>query len=67
MAHIVETQWMGKMQFNALVNGHTIIMDGRKEWEEKTMALFQNLSYLPLYQGAQAWMWFLYSASGAKR
>jgi putative redox protein len=28
MAHQVETQWMGKMQFNALVNGHTIIMDG---------------------------------------
>ncbi len=28
MAHLVETQWMGKMQFNALVNGHTIIMDG---------------------------------------
>jgi putative redox protein len=28
MAHTVETQWMGKMQFNALVNGHTIIMDG---------------------------------------
>lgn len=27
MAHIVETQWMGKMQFNALVNEHTIIMD----------------------------------------
>jgi putative redox protein len=27
MAHIIETQWMGKMQFNALVNGHTIIMD----------------------------------------
>lgn len=27
MAHKVETQWMGKMQFNALVNGHTIIMD----------------------------------------
>lgn len=27
MAHQVETQWMGKMQFNALVNGHTIIMD----------------------------------------
>ena len=26
--HIVETQWMGKMQFNALVNGHTIVMDG---------------------------------------
>jgi len=25
--HEVETQWMGKMQFNALVNGHTIIMD----------------------------------------
>ena len=27
MTHEVETQWMGKMQFNALVNGHTIIMD----------------------------------------
>lgn len=27
MAHKVETQWMGKMQFNALVNGHTITMD----------------------------------------
>ena len=25
--HQVETQWMGKMQFNALVNGHTVIMD----------------------------------------
>lgn len=27
MKHEVETQWMGKMQFNAAVNGHTIIMD----------------------------------------
>jgi putative redox protein len=27
MEHQIETQWMGKMQFNALVNGHTIIMD----------------------------------------
>ena len=27
MKHEIETQWMGKMQFNALVNGHTIIMD----------------------------------------
>ena len=25
--HQVETQWMGKMQFNALVNGHTVVMD----------------------------------------
>jgi putative redox protein len=25
--HEIETQWMGKMQFNALVNGHTVIMD----------------------------------------
>ena len=25
--HTIETQWMGKMQFNSLVNGHTIIMD----------------------------------------
>jgi putative redox protein len=28
MTHRVETLWMGKMQFNALVNGHTIVMDG---------------------------------------
>lgn len=25
--HTIETMWMGKMQFNTLVNGHTIIMD----------------------------------------
>ncbi len=25
--HEIEAQWMGKMQFNALVNGHTIVMD----------------------------------------
>lgn len=25
--HEIETQWMGKMQFNSLINGHTIIMD----------------------------------------
>lgn len=27
MRHEIESQWMGKMQFNALVNGHTVIMD----------------------------------------
>lgn len=27
MVHEVDVQWMGKMQFNALVNGHTIVMD----------------------------------------
>jgi putative redox protein len=27
MTHDVMTQWMGKMQFNALVNWHTVIMD----------------------------------------
>lgn len=27
MIHKIETQWMGKMQFNALVSGHTLIMD----------------------------------------
>lgn len=27
MAHQVDVQWMGKMQFNASVNDHTIIMD----------------------------------------
>ncbi len=25
--HDIDVQWMGKMQFNALVNGHTVIMD----------------------------------------
>lgn len=25
--HEIETQWMGKMQFNALIDGHTIVMD----------------------------------------
>ena len=25
--HEIETQWMGKMQFNSLVNGHSIVMD----------------------------------------
>jgi putative redox protein len=25
--HEIETQWMGKMRFNSLVNGHTLIMD----------------------------------------
>jgi putative redox protein len=28
MAHEIDVQWMGKMQFDALVNGHTIVMDG---------------------------------------
>ena len=23
----IETQWMGKMQFNALIDGHTVVMD----------------------------------------
>ena len=27
MKHEIESQWMGKMQFNSLVSGHTIIMD----------------------------------------
>ena len=27
MKHEIETQWKGKMQFNSLVNGHTIVMD----------------------------------------
>jgi putative redox protein len=30
MNHEVETQWMGKMKFNALLNGHTVIMDAPK-------------------------------------
>jgi putative redox protein len=25
--HEIETQWMGKMQFNSLVSGHTVVMD----------------------------------------
>jgi putative redox protein len=27
MAHHIESIWMGKMQFNALVDGHTVVMD----------------------------------------
>ena len=27
MTHEIETLWMGKMQFNTLVNGHTVVMD----------------------------------------
>jgi len=27
MKHEIASMWMGKMQFNAIVNGHTIIMD----------------------------------------
>ena len=27
MKHEIESQWMGKMQFNSLVNGHTVVMD----------------------------------------
>ena len=27
MIHEIEAQWMGKMQFNALANGHTVVMD----------------------------------------
>lgn len=27
MEHQIETQWMGKMQFNALISGHTVVMD----------------------------------------
>ncbi len=25
--HEIETQWMGKMQFNTLIDGHTVMMD----------------------------------------
>lgn len=31
MTHEIEAQWMGKMQFNALVNGHTIVMDATEK------------------------------------
>lgn len=27
MIHEIETNWQGKMQFNANINGHTIVMD----------------------------------------
>lgn len=29
--HEIETQWMGKMQFNALIDGHTVIMDASEK------------------------------------
>lgn len=28
MSHLVETSWMGKMEFHSAVNGHTVVMDG---------------------------------------
>lgn len=31
MAHTITTAWQGKMQFNALVNGHTIVMDATEK------------------------------------
>jgi putative redox protein len=31
MAHTISTAWQGKMQFNALVNGHTIVMDATEK------------------------------------
>lgn len=40
--HEIETQRMGKMQFNAMVNRHTIIMDAPPNQEVKKTALFQN-------------------------
>ena len=27
MKHEIETMWMGRLQFNALINGHTVVMD----------------------------------------
>lgn len=27
MLHEIETQWIGKMQFNSVIDGHTVIMD----------------------------------------
>lgn len=29
--HEIETQWMGKMQFNSLIDGHTVVMDAPKK------------------------------------
>jgi putative redox protein len=37
MAHEVETMWMGGMQFNALVNGHTMVMDAPERAGGKDM------------------------------
>lgn len=31
MAHNITTKWQGKMQFDALVNGHTITMDATEK------------------------------------
>lgn len=36
--HEIETQWMGKMQFNALINGHTVIMDAPEKSGGEDMA-----------------------------
>jgi len=36
--HQIETQWMGKMQFNAIINGHTVIMDAPERSGGEDMA-----------------------------
>lgn len=36
--HGIETQWMGKMQFNALIDGHTVIMDAPEKSGGEDMA-----------------------------
>jgi len=32
MKHVVETQWKGDMQFDAIVSGHTVTMDASKDF-----------------------------------
>lgn len=56
MKHEIESQWMGKMQFNALVNGHTIIMDAPERVGGEDQVLFQNHLCLLHYRAARVWM-----------
>ncbi len=60
MTHEIETQWMGKMQFNALVNGHTVVMDAPERIGVMTMDQFPNLLFYQLYQVVQEWMLLLF-------
>ena len=65
--HEIETQWMGKMQFNSLVNGHTIIMDAPERVGGEDHALFQNHSFLPLFPAVQGWTLSQFSGTLKKK
>ena len=51
--HEIETQWMGKMQFNALVNGHSVLLWMHRKGLEEDNGPIQNLLCSLLCRAAQ--------------